>query len=111
MSKNPNPKSHDERSSDRISDNEARPDELGTDPAQVGPDSAGQSGDLQGLSEIEDADVASVEELAEDDQAFEAEIVEGVEDAADHPGRPTHTHEEYGDPDDVPPPRRDEDAA
>ena len=29
--------------------------------------------------------------------------MEGVEDAADHPERPVHTHEEYGRPDDVPP--------
>jgi hypothetical protein len=92
-------------------DYEARPDELGDDPAQVGPDSAGQSGDLQGLSEIEDEDAESVEELADDDQALEAAVVEGVEDAADHPGRPTHTHEEYGRPDDLPPRRRDDDAA
>lgn len=92
-------------------DNEAQLDELGNDPAQVGPDSAGQSGDLQGLSEIEDEDDQSVEELADDDQALEAEAVEGVEDAADHPERPTHTHEEYGRPDDVPPKRRDDEAA
>ena len=83
-------------------DNEARPDELGDDPAQVGPESAGQSGDAQGLSDVEDADSESVEELAEDDQALEAEIVEGVEDAADHPERPVHTHEEYGRSEDLP---------
>lgn len=100
-----------ERSKHEIPDNEARPDELGNDPAQVGPDSAGQSGDLQGLSEIEDEDDESVEELADDDQALEAGIVEGVEDAADHPGRPTHTHEDYGRLDDVPPPRGDDEAA
>lgn len=92
-------------------DNEAQPDELGNDPAQVGPDSAGQSGDLQGLSEIEDEDDESVEELADDDQAFEADAVEGVEDAADHPERPTHTHEDYRHPDDFPPRGRDDDAA
>src|SRR5690242_21480108 len=87
----------------RREDNEARPDELGTDPGQVGPDSAGQSGDSQGLSGLADADDLSVEELADTDQAFEAEIVEGVEDASDHPERPVHTHEEYGNPEDVPP--------
>lgn len=96
------------RRKDRTPDNEAQPDELGNDPAQVGPDSAGQSGDLQGLSEIEDEDSESVEELADDDQAFEAETVEGVEDAADHPGRPTHTHEEYGRREDVPRRRRND---
>jgi len=99
------------RRDDKIPDDEARPDELGNDPAEVGPDSAGQSGDLQGLSEIEDENDESVEELADDDQAFEAETVEGVEDAADHPERPTHTHEEYGRSDDVPPRRRDDEVA
>jgi hypothetical protein len=100
-----------EHSKRENSDNEAGPDELGNDPAQVGPDSAGQSGDLQGLSEIEDEDDESVEELADDDQSLEAEIVEGVEDAANHPERPTHTHQEYGRPDDVPPRRHDDDEA
>jgi hypothetical protein len=36
--------------------------------------------------------------------------VEGVEDAADPPERPVHTHLEYGRPDDVPP-KRNRDAA
>jgi hypothetical protein len=84
-------------------DNEAKLDELGNDPAQVGPRSAGQAGDSQRLSHIEDADAQSVEELADTDQALEAATVEGVEDAADHPERPVHTHLEYGRPDDVPP--------
>jgi hypothetical protein len=92
-------------------DNEARPDELGSDPGQVGPESAGQSGDSQRLSRVANASESSVEELADDDQAIEAAAVDGVEDAADHPERPTHTHEEYGRPDDVPPRRRDDEAA
>jgi hypothetical protein len=85
------------------SKNQAQFDDLGTDPAQVGPDSAGQSGDSQGLSEVADANDESVEELAESDQPVESAAVEGVEDAADHPERPIHTHEEYGHSDDVPP--------
>lgn len=85
--------------------NEAAPDELGTDPRQVGPDSAGQSGDPQRLSTIADTDNESVEELADTDQALEAARVEGLEDAAEHPERPTHTHNEYGHPDDLPPAR------
>ena len=85
--------------------NEAAPDELGRDPREVGPESAGQSGDSQRLSVIEDADNQSVEELAEDDQAIEAATVDGLEDAADHPERPVHTHNEYGRPDDLPPAR------
>ena len=83
--------------------NEARLDELGSDPGQVGPDSAGQSGDPQGLSDVEDASEESVEELAETDQALEAEVVDGVEQAADHPEKPVRTHEDYPRADDIPP--------
>jgi hypothetical protein len=55
------------------------------------------------LSDLEDANDESVEELADTDQALEAAAVEGVEDAADHRERPVHTHLEYGRPDDLPP--------
>ena len=48
---------------------------------ELGPESAGQSGDLQQLSDIADADSESVEELLEEGNAMEAEAVEGVEDA------------------------------
>ncbi len=85
--------------------NEAAPDELGKDPREVGAESAGQSGDAQRLSIVEDAENESVEELVEEEQAFEASAVDGVEDAADHPERPVHTHNEYGRPDDLPPAR------
>jgi hypothetical protein len=44
--------------------------------------SAGQSGDTQGLSNAEEADSESVEELVEEGQNFEAGVVAGVE-AAD----------------------------
>ena len=47
----------------------------------LGPESAGQSGDLQQLSDVPDADSESVDELLEEGNAFEAEAVEGVEDA------------------------------
>lgn len=46
---------------------------------ELGPESAGQSGDLQQLSDIADADSESVEELVEEGNAMEAEAVEGVE--------------------------------
>lgn len=101
----------DERSPERKGDLEARPDELGSDPREVGEDSAGQSGDMQELSTVEDVNEDSVEDLAESEQSIEAATVEGVEDAADHPERPVHTHQEYGRPDDVPPRRRDDEAA
>ena len=46
-----------------------------------GPGSGGQSGDLQGLSNVESADSQSVDELIEEGNAFEAGVVSGVEDA------------------------------
>jgi hypothetical protein len=55
--------------------------------------SAGQSGDLQGLSGVESADSESVDELLEEGNAFEAEVVSGVEDAGDSGEREVHTHE------------------
>ena len=86
-----------------LRDNEAQFDELGSDPGQVGPDSAGQSGYTQGLSQDPDAADKSVEELADTDQAYEAGILEGVEDADDHPERPVHTHEDQSKTEYVPP--------
>jgi hypothetical protein len=50
-------------------------------PKGTGPGSAGQSGDTQGLSDIEEAGSESVEELLEEGQAFEAEVILGVENA------------------------------
>jgi hypothetical protein len=55
--------------------------------------SGAQSGDLQGLRETESADSESVEELAEEGNAFEAEAVAGVEHADDDAKREVHTHE------------------
>lgn len=74
-----------------------------TAPAErgLGPDSAGQSGDDQGLSEIADADSESVEELVEEGQAFEAEVIGGVEDAPDAGVAEVHTRQLPED--DVPP--------
>jgi hypothetical protein len=76
-------------------DNEAQMDELGNDPGQVGSDSAGQSGDTQGLSQIADAAGESVEELDDTDQAYEAEAISGIEDVADHPEEPVRISENY----------------
>ena len=59
----------------------------------TGPASAGQSGDLQGLSRTADADSESVEELVEEGQFFEAEVIAGVEDASDPDRGEVHTHE------------------
>ena len=53
----------------------------------------GQSGDLQGLSNIEGADSESVSELIEQGNAFEADAVSGVEHAGDTDEKEVHTHE------------------
>jgi hypothetical protein len=53
------------------------------DPSEAGPDSAGQSGDDQGISGRAEADSESVRELLDEGQAFEAEVVSGVENAPD----------------------------
>ena len=60
---------------------------------ETGPDSAGQSGDLQGLRDVEGADSESVDELLEEGNAFEADAVAGVERADDNDGQEVHTHE------------------
>jgi hypothetical protein len=61
---------------------------------------AGQSGALQGLSDIEGADSESVDELLEEGNAFEADVVKGVEEAGDEPEEEVQTHEVLED--DVP---------
>ena len=76
-----------------LRNDEGQIDELEGDPEDAGSDSAGQSGDAQGLSQIADADEESVGELAETDQAYEAGIVDGLEDAAEHPERAVRTRE------------------
>jgi len=53
------------------------------EPKGLGPRSGGQSGDLQGLSNAAGADSESVDELLEEGNAFEAEVVEGVENVPD----------------------------
>ena len=56
-----------------------------------GPGSGGQSGDLQGLSNVAGADSESVVELLEEGQFFEAEAVSGVEDSPDGEVSELHT--------------------
>jgi len=53
----------------------------------------GQSGDLQGLSDNPGANSQSVDELLEEGNSLEAEVVEGVEEAADPDIDEVRTHE------------------
>jgi hypothetical protein len=62
---------------------------------------AEQSGDLQGLSDLADADSESVRELVEEGQFFEAEVVSGVENAPPADAGPVRIHKRKVD--DVPP--------
>jgi hypothetical protein len=55
--------------------------------------SAGQSGSLQGLSDLPGAASESVDELIEEGNSFEAGVVEGVEDAPDADQGEVRTHE------------------
>jgi len=48
--------------------------------------SGGQSGDLQGLSNLEGANSESVDELLEEGNSFEADVVKGVEEAGESEG-------------------------
>jgi hypothetical protein len=57
----------------------------------MGPGSAGQSGDTQGLSDVAEAGTESVEELLQEGQSYEAEIIAGVEDAPDADVAEVHT--------------------
>ena len=60
----------------------------------VQPSASGrQSGDLQGLSRVEQADSESVDELVEEGNPFEAGAVAGVEEADNADEKEVDTHE------------------
>jgi hypothetical protein len=63
------------------------------EPAGLGARSGGQSGDLQGLTNRAGADSESVDELLEEGNAFEAQVVKGVEDVPDADEGDIRTHE------------------
>jgi hypothetical protein len=63
------------------------------EPKDLGARSGGQSGGLQGLSNRRRASSESVDELLEEGNAFEAEIVKGVEEAGDADEHEVRTHE------------------
>jgi len=68
----------------------------------TGPDSAGQSGDQQGLADKAEANSESVEELVDEGQAWEGAAVSGVEDAEDADGNPREVRTHEVPEDDVP---------
>jgi N utilization substance protein A len=70
---------------------------------QVGPGSAGQSGDNAGLSNVPEQAPDSVDELAETGQNLEASIIDGVENAPPADEAEVNTHEEHPGEEDIPP--------
>ena len=60
---------------------------------ETGPDSAGQGGATQQISDTPIADSESVEELAEEGNAFEADAIYGVENARDPSVSEVITHQ------------------
>jgi hypothetical protein len=81
---------------------------VGFEPKGLGARSGGQAGDLQGLSNRGGSDSESVDELLEEGNAFEAEVVKGVEDADGADESEVRTHELPED--DVPREYDDEDS-
>ena len=59
----------------------------------LGAASGGQSGDLQGISDVAGAASESVNELLEEGNTFEAEVVAGVERAGNADEKEVRTHE------------------
>jgi hypothetical protein len=59
----------------------------------LGAASGGQSGDLQGISDVQGAASESVNELLEEGNTFEAEVVAGVERAGNADEKEVRTHE------------------
>ena len=76
-------------------------------PRGTGPSSGGQSGDTQGLSDLEESSSESIEELIEEGQFYEAEVLSGIENAPDADQGPVRTRQVPED--DVAPEYRDRD--
>ena len=65
----------------------------GEQPADEVPSADEDSGDLEGLSQDEEASSESVEELVDEGQYYEAEVVDGVENVPPADEAEVHTHE------------------
>ena len=81
------------RSISRKTRKRSQPENAVFEQRTAGSRSGAQSGDLQGLRDIESADSESVDELLEEGNAFEADVVAGVEHANEDQEREVHTHE------------------
>jgi hypothetical protein len=79
--------------SKRVGEKSQNVDTVALPPERPEPRSGRQSGHLQGLSTVEGADSESVDELIEEGNAFEADVVSGVENAGDAAESEVRTHE------------------
>jgi hypothetical protein len=77
----------------RVREKSQTVDTVAFSPEGRGPGSGRQSGDLQGLSSVERAVSESVDELLEEGNAFEADVVKGVENAGNADEKEVRTHE------------------
>src|SRR2546421_7751822 len=77
----------------RVREKSQSVDTVAFSPEGPGTRSGQQSGDLRGLSGVEGADSESVDELLEEGNAFEADVVKGVEDAENANEKEVRTHE------------------
>ena len=77
----------------RVGEKSQSVDTVGFSPEGPVARSGRQSGDLQGLSSVEGADSESVGELLEEGNAFEADVVTGVENAGNADEKEVRTHE------------------
>ena len=67
----------------------------------LGPDTAGQSGDIEGLSSVAGPGSESIAELVEEGQDFEAEVVSGVESVPDADSAEFETGEEEAETEEI----------
>jgi N utilization substance protein A len=72
-------------------------------PDDVGPDSAGESGDTEGRSQVAEEAPQSVSELVEEGRDLEAGAVSGVENAPPADEAEVTTHEKHPEEENIPP--------
>jgi len=77
----------------RVRSKAAGADMVSFEPRDLGARSGRQAGDVQGLSSVEGAASESVGELLEEGNAYEAEVVKGVEDAKNRDEMEVETYE------------------
>jgi N utilization substance protein A len=87
-----------------IPEDQPTPESMAGTPADdEGPDSGGQSGETEGLSQLQDTNAESVSELVEEGQDWEGAAVSGAENAPPADVSEVETHEQHPDEENIPP--------